>query len=177
MAIIKCGQGHFYDSSKHSSCPHCRDGSAVSVQAPGIAVEALSGGTAVGSAFGGDEKTVSLYRKTRGVDPVTGWLVCVSGKERGRDYRLHTGRNFVGRSYAMQISIPDDDEISRENHCSVVYEPNKGVFLLVAGLGTNTYHNGIRLDSSAELRGGDNITIGSTDLEFVPYCGEGRRWE
>ncbi|MDR2933202.1 MAG: FHA domain-containing protein, partial [Oscillospiraceae bacterium] len=126
---------------------------------------------------GGEEKTVGIYKKTKGIDPVTGWLVCVGGDERGRDYRLHTGRNFVGRSYKMQICIADDPEVSRENHCSVVFEPIKSVFMLVPGTGTATYLNGERLDGALVIKKGDMIQIGGSQMEFIPYCGEGKNWD
>ena len=125
----------------------------------------------------GEEKTVGLFVKRRGLDPVVGWLVCVGGDERGRDYRLHAGRNFVGRSHGMDVSIPDDDQITRENHCSIVYEPVKGNYLLVPGSGTNTYFGETQITGAQPLREGDRFRIGATELEFIPYCREGRTWD
>lgn len=182
MAIVKCGEGHFFDNSKYDACPHCADAEGTALLGDqNIAVQVLSAEAHHNKQFeqaaGSDEKTVGLFVKKKGIDPVTGWLVCVEGEERGRDYRLHSGRNFVGRSYKMQVCIADDDSVSRENHCSVVYEPNKAVFLLVPGLGTNTYLNGERLDNSSALRAGDRLGIGSSTFEFIPYCGADRRWE
>ena len=45
----------------------------------------------------GEGRTVGLIRKRTGLDPVVGWLVCIAGPDKGRDYRIHSERNFLGR--------------------------------------------------------------------------------
>lgn len=42
-------------------------------------------------------QTIALVQKEMGIDPVVGWLVCISGAEKGRDYRIHSDNNFIGR--------------------------------------------------------------------------------
>ena len=68
-----------------------------------------------------DDKTVGIYSRFTGNDFVTGWLVCTKGAERGRDYRLHYGFNRIGRGLMMDVCILEDEMISRNMHCSVVY--------------------------------------------------------
>ena len=34
----------------------------------------------------------------------------------GADYKLVAGRNFIGRAAAMDVSLADDDTVSRESH-------------------------------------------------------------
>lgn len=183
MAIVKCGKGHFFDDTKYKTCPHCsellpeggeeaktvslRTGSISSV---GLAKEQLK-------ELVREEKTVSLSAVEQDVDPVVGWLVCVEGTEKGRDYRIHAGRNFVGRSLKMDISIVDDAAITRENHCSVVYDPQSGHFFAVPGMGTNTYCNGMRLSNPSALNDGDKIQIGDSHFCFVAYCKGTRKWQ
>lgn len=65
--------------------------------------------------------------KKVGIDPVVGWLVCIKGPSRGRDYRIRSGRNGIGRSDAMDVPIAGDDTVSRENHAFLVYEPQNAV--------------------------------------------------
>ena len=48
-------------------------------------------------------RTVAFWGNESGEDYVTGWLVCVAGPEKGRDFRLHYGFNRIGRSYQMDI--------------------------------------------------------------------------
>lgn len=178
MAINKCENGHYYDSEKYDICPHCGKKDVATPASGDVVVESKQERIALGGSRpdSGEEKTIGLFVKSKGADPVVGWLVCVAGKERGRDYRIFSGRNFVGRSAKMQIYIPDDPEVSRENHCSIVYEPIKKEFLIAPGTGTGTFLNGERLDSAKKLKNGDKIEIGGITLDFVPYCGEGRNW-
>ncbi len=47
-------------------------------------------------------------------DPVTGWLMIVSGPGMGRDLRIGVGRNDLGRDRGNRIALPfDDRKISR----------------------------------------------------------------
>ena len=110
-------------------------------------------------------------------EPVVGWLVCVEGAERGRDYRLLAGRNYIGRSVDMDISIPDDQQLSRERHCSVIYDPRSFRFVVLPGDSSLTMLNGETLNMPHDLKDGDVITCGSTKLCFIAYCREGRDWE
>jgi hypothetical protein len=183
VAIQRCDKGHFYDDVKYGSCPHCselepesgEDSRTVSLgvssgQGPSPASRELQ-------ALVRDERTVSLGGGgVAGPDPVVGWLVCVEGPEKGRDYRMHSGRNFVGRSLRMDVSIADDSAITRENHCSVVYDPKDGLFFVVPGEGTNTYFNGTRLVGPAAIDDGDMVRIGDSAFCFVAYCKGERRW-
>jgi len=124
----------------------------------------------------GDEKTVGFYQNIMKADPVVGWFVCTEGPERGRDYRLHSGRNFAGRSYDVDVSIIDDSAVSRKNHCSIVYEPRNCDYILVAGEGTNTYVNELPLIDPIYLNNGDTIKIGDSIFVFIAFCTEERTW-
>ncbi len=72
-----------------------------------------------GDASGGDQPTRRIGQGgPGGIDAVVGWLVCVHGRNRGRDYRIRSENNTVGRSENMDICISGDDLISRERHTS-----------------------------------------------------------
>ena len=131
-------------------------------------------GISVGDA---DEKTVGLFVKRTKADPVVGWLVCIEGIEKGRDYRLHSGRNFIGRSNKSDVAIVDDAGISRENHCSVVFDPKTDKYMLVPGLATLSYLNGVEMKEPATLNDGDTIEISASKFTFVAFCKGGRGWQ
>jgi len=140
--------------------------------------QAVSGGEKIRVEMGSapkDEKTVGLFRSQKGYDPVTGWLVCMSGAERGRDYRLHMGRNFIGRAMESDIALMDDAEICRKNHCSIVYEPQQSRFMIVRGDG-ETKINGEALGVSRPLVGDDVIEMGASYFTFIAFCREDRTW-
>ena len=110
-------------------------------------------------------------------EPVVGWLVCVDGVECGRDYRLLAGRNYIGRSLDMDVSIPDDKQLSRERHCSIIYDPRSYRFVLLPGDSTLTMVNGAAQNTPCDINDGDIISCGSTNLCFIRFCKEGRNWE
>ena len=107
---------------------------------------------------------------------MVGWLVCVEGAEKGRDYRIHAGRNFIGRSLKMDIAVVDDVKISRENHCSVVYDPHSNGFSLVPGEGTNTYLGGQQIMKPQPINDNDEIKLGDSMFVFISYCKGERKW-
>ncbi|MBQ2954929.1 MAG: FHA domain-containing protein [Clostridia bacterium] len=113
------------------------------------------------------------------IRPVVGWLVCIQGPCRGKDFRLHTERNYIGRDNAsVDISIPDT-KISRDNPAiQIAYDPVGRGFYVAACTGAkqNSYFNGRLLMSEREMQVGDIIKLGETELMFVPFCGEKFDW-
>lgn len=109
-------------------------------------------------------------------DPIVGWLVCIEGPERGRDYRLRSEKNWIGRSMRMAVSIPDDKSIENENHALIVYDPKANEFSMVSGRSSQTYLNGTQLADCAALNDGDTIKLGKSVFHFIAYCKEDRRW-
>lgn len=121
--------------------------------------------------------TVGLFRKKTGIDPVVGWLVCVAGADKGRDYRLRSDRNSIGRSPNMDVCINGDDTISRERHAYVSFNPKKNVFTLAPGEGRGLiYLNDEEVTGATPLKAYDRIELGDTTLLFMPLCGEQFEW-
>ena len=115
--------------------------------------------------------------RPRAEQPVVGWLVCVEGSCPGVDFRLRAGRNYIGRSSEMDISIPGDIAIARDRHASVVYDPTGLVFVAVPGESRElSYLNGFMLLAPSRLACNDVLTVGETKLVFVPLCGERFSW-
>ena len=198
--MIRCDQGHFFDPGQHSSCPHCpipglniddsqvghtvpvsvnRDSEFIS---PGHRDDMPVEGRTVNrknlQASSNDGRTVGVHAKELGIDPVVGWLVCIDGPDRGRDYRIRSGRNFIGRSNHMHIAIQGDTSISREKHAIISYDPKHIVFKIIPGDSTeHTYLNGDTVDVPIVLKQGDVIEMGQTRLFFVPLCNERFQWQ
>lgn len=190
MAITKCLNGHFFDDGKYSECPYCikqqedrswfvnRMQDSVTVAAPRQAKQEEAVTVGLYEPVQNDEgRTVGIFSRKAGQNYVTGWLVCLEGKEKGRDYRLHNGYNWIGRSYQMDVCVVDDVLISRERHASIVYDHKSNCFFLSPGEGTVTRLNGEVLVKAGRLKHGDRISIGNSLFEFVPFCGEGWSWE
>lgn len=109
--------------------------------------------------------------------PVAGWLVCIDGPEKGKDYRIHEENNYIGRSANMDICIRSDDTVSRENHAIVAYDVRDRVFYFAPCRGASIVrHNGRAVFNNVELKSGDRIEIGQGTFLFVPLCGENFQW-
>ena len=81
------------------------------------------------------------------------------------------------RSQTYSDICLEDALVARENHCSVVYEPKRGKFFLVPGMGTVTFKNGKRIDGAEPLEEGDVIGLGESLLAFVPFGWKEYTWE
>jgi hypothetical protein len=110
-------------------------------------------------------------------DPVVGWLVCLDGPDRGRDFRLHSEKNFIGRSPLMDVCVGGDDTVSREKHGVVIFDPKKLVFWVLPGDSSGlVYLNGEIVHSPAQLKRDDILEVGQTKLVLIPFCGDQYTW-
>ena len=188
MAILLCPNGHYYDDKRSETCPYCEKINQ-SVTAPTSFNEQLTSyfspadmdddvqlTEGYGESVGEFEKTIGIFLDENENVLTAGWLVCVTGPERGKSYVIRSGRNFAGRSQDMDIVLYDDDYIVREKHFSIVYDPKSVVFYLVSGEG-QAYINGTPVNSQCVLNEGDVIQVGHSEYRFVPYCKEGCVWE
>ena len=112
------------------------------------------------------------------IDPVTGWLVVVSGPGVGRDLRVGVGRNDVGRGRGNRIALPfGDRKISRQAHLWVNYDPLNRAFSVAPGNGTNlAYLDEAAIEERKPLADRATISVGDTKLLFVAFCGDGFTW-
>lgn len=187
MAIVQCEQGHYYDDCRDEICPYCIKLSTANTFYDDPLEEQptqykcvldFEDGTlteAYGDFTDEDEKTIGIYSIKQGNLLTVGWLICVSGIEKGNSHTFYSGRNFVGRSEDMDIILNDDVAVSREKHFSIIYDPKSNKFYAVEGSG-RTYINGNPLIGQRELFENDLIEVGESAYCFVPYCKEERVW-
>jgi FHA domain len=112
-------------------------------------------------------------------DPVVGWLVVVGGPGMGSYRPIFEGNNTVGRSNTQRIALNfGDDTISSEEQAYIRYDSSARSFLFVPNLAkTNVVSvNDKRPTGAVELNQMDVITIGRTQLVFVPFCGADFDW-
>lgn len=112
-------------------------------------------------------------------DPVTGWLVVTHGPGKGTALALGSGTNTIGRSSAARVSVAfGDDQISREAHAIVTYDPRNRAWYVERGHGKNlTYLGDQPVLQPTTLEPHTHIQIGSTTLRFVPLCSEEFDWQ
>lgn len=181
MALVRCTRGHYYDNKKYIQCPQCglqinsSDDECMTVklnQSVNKQPEHIADNIKT-MRFVSDESDVKQVG-SKGF--VTGWLVCISGPEKGRDYRVYYGNNFVGRSFEMDICIREDNKISRERHCSIVYDEKHNTFYLAPGNGI-TYYEEQLLEKAIPLYENRLITMGESKFYFIPFCTDIRKWK
>lgn len=109
--------------------------------------------------------------------PCVGWLIALGGEHIGTDFRLKTGKNFIGRSPQMDIALTDDKSVSRERHAIVVYDPKSNMYLVQPGESSSlAYHNNNLLLTPEKLEAYDMVTVGDVNLLFIPLCSEKFSW-
>jgi hypothetical protein len=186
MAMIRCNFGHFFDPAKHSSCPYCGVkgldlGKTQRQETAGTSTDDMQNKTLhLGEkAYSRPEegKTVRIVQKKLGIDPVVGWLVCIEGPDKGRDYRIKSERNFIGRSHSMDICVEGDDTISRENHAIVSFNPKTFSFKFMPGESRSLiYLNSEEVNIPMEMKTYDVLEMGQSKFLFIPLCGETFQW-
>ncbi len=183
IKMVQCPNGHYYNAALHSSCPECGGaglGRTEAIDAPEAAQPGKFPETiAIGSQqIGGFAPTVISVDPSEGVaEPVVGWLVCIEGRLRGEDFRLHAGYNYIGRE-AGDVHIRGDLQISAQNHAMVAYDSSDRVYYVGPSAGRNLIKvNGKTVLSAVELNDRDIISIGTTKLMFISLCGKSFGWD
>lgn len=204
MAAIECGRGHLYDPDIYASCPYCNSAQPV-INFGGVPVGDAGKTAPIGGGapfvpgqeqavvndgktmppkgyqtqrkVDEENKTLGFMQEKLGLDPVVGWLVCIEGKEKGKDYKLRGQINTIGRSEKMDVCIRGDKTISSENHARLSYSEKNNRFKLIPAESRNIiYLNGEEVFAAEPLAAYDVIDFGETKLMFLPFCSERFTW-
>jgi hypothetical protein len=112
-------------------------------------------------------------------DPVVGFLVVVGGPGLGCYRPIFEGNNTLGRSSDNRIALDfGDDAISNEAQAYLRYDSADRSFLFVPNLAkTNVVSvNDKRPAGPVPLQAMDVITLGRTQVAFLPFCGSDFDW-
>lgn len=110
-------------------------------------------------------------------EPPVGWLVCVAGKNLGKDYRIVAGKNSIGRTQDNTVCLTGEISVSRDKHAWVIFEPRKQKFYLKPGDGSGlVYLNDENVFDTTALHSGDVLELGDVKLVFIALCGESFNW-
>ena len=138
---------------------------------PDIQVEAGSPKTKV---FGGSDEELKYYQ-----EPVVGWLVVVGGPGIGAHRPIFMGSNTIGSASDQRIPIDfGDDYISKQEQAYIRYDADDRQFLFIPNLAkTNVVSiDNVKPTSAVRLMPYDIISMGNTQLVFIPFCGEEFDW-
>ena len=201
MATKRCPRGHFYNPDLHPSCPVCKEDKQIPTEvvtpppsAPSSQTDtdvlpprATPTPTPTPAPTAPPTPGTVLYKpggKPSGNDgklPVAGWLVIVDGPGTGRDFRLIQGDNRIGRDKDMEVCLDigseSDAAISRDTHAVVLYDNNDNTFWVDRGASRNIpMLNGASIRQQQQLKAGDVLQIGATQMRFLPFCDNNFRW-
>ena len=111
-------------------------------------------------------------------DPVVGWLVILDGPGKGNCINLGFGVNGIGRNETNRARLDfGDEEISRDSHALLTYDPKNTKFFIQHGNGKNlTYVGEDPVLQPRELIDKNIISLGNTKLMFVALCSEHFQW-
>lgn len=162
--LIRCQNGHLFSARRYGTvCPYCN----------------IETATQEKKETGRDSTEVLeelLFIQESA--PVCGWIVCISGPRQGKDYKIRSGKNFIGRADDMDIQILGDNKISRRNHGVIVFDPKKKETVLLPGDSNGiVYLNDTAVYTPTVLSTYDVIEMGDSKFAFVPFCGEQFMWE
>lgn len=192
MALIKCPFcNKYYDDNKNYRCPFCFENNlnnleqncnqkTMPIDYTDILQSDFAGNENKTQAYeegnGSEEKTIGLFFSQEDFDPVTGWIVCIKGSVIGKSYQLHMNKNYIGRDKLMEVSIPDDLNISRKNHFSIIYDNKSKCFFAKIEMGSLSI-NGTNVNHPVKLKENDVLEFGKSKYIFIPYCNEERNWD
>lgn len=170
MKLDRCNNGHMFDTDRFRECPYCKT--------ENFEIEIKEEKINLIDEMEDDDRTTAYWVKDVKIEPVVGWLTCIYGSEKGKDYRIVSERNFIGRSEEMDIRIEGDMSISRKNHCSITYNPKQRIFILAPGEGNGlVYVNNEALYIPKQLETYDLLEIGESKFIFVNLCGQNFDWD
>ncbi len=161
--IIHCTNGHAFSKKRYGTvCPYCNMETATREKEE--------------TGLSDIEIEEKLFKES--IKPVCGWLVCIEGARKGKDYKIISGKNFIGRADDMDIQILGDNEISRRNHAVIVFDPkNKETVLLPGDSNGIVYLGGAALYTPTPLKQYATIELGKSKFIFIPFWGESFIWE
>lgn len=162
MSLVKCPSGHVYNPIRYGKiCPYCK----LKLQEEEKAEKPE-----------GFEPPVELLEEE--ITPVCGWLICIAGARVGMDYKIHDGKNFIGRGDDMDIQILGDNAINRRNHAIIVYDSKNRNFMLLPGDSEGlVYLGGDAVYLPSPVKPYDTIELGKSKFLFIPLCGTNFEWK
>ncbi|HEV2178249.1 MAG TPA: FHA domain-containing protein [Terriglobia bacterium] len=158
-----CANGHQMEDS-WDQCPYCQP---TGYQRGGVAAGGGAKKTVLetevareAGAAGGGRKTVLISEKRK--PPVLGWLVAMSGDQKGEDFRVREGKNLLGSGLEAQVVLRDTTVSGQ--HASLRYDDGK-FFLTDLDSSNGTYINEKKI-SKEELKDNDVVRVGEVTLKF-----------
>ena len=202
MAVVTCSNGHYYDNSLFPECPYCKKN--------GMQTQFSSNSEFAGAMFGAkskqpnrlqvvenqhismvpenptslskDSETIMGFKVGKyNIIPLAGWLVCTSGKDKGKDFPVNTEKTMIGRSSSgmYTVDLTEDRICLNSAVASIAYVRDSRSFMISPVPGSNLplFLNTVDIHFPITLNDNDRINIGKTTLVFVSFCNINFDWD
>jgi len=107
-----------------------------------------------------------VARKESDARRLVGWLVVTAGEQLDQDFRVHTGKNVIGKGSKADVLIKD--AYLSEKHALLEFTED-GYVLSDLKSKRGTELNGKPVEAERSLRDGDRIKVGNTELKFRTF--------
>jgi hypothetical protein len=167
-----CPNGHQMEDT-WQICPYCQrtgfQGAGGGAEAAKTRLETAAsaapagGGAGAGAAPAGSGRKTVLLSEVRKA-PVVGWLVAMSGEQKGEDFRVRDGQNSVG-------SAPDSDIVVRDvtvsaHHASIRHKDQKFILTDLDSTNGTFLNEGTESIAREDLKDNDTVRLGEVVLKF-----------
>lgn len=106
-----------------------------------------------------------------------GWLVCYSGTETGREFRLHSGSNVISGKQKADVLLDKDELVAPYIHAIIEYDNATRLFTIKpVDAKRPTIYNGTQITEETPLSSYDWLCFGQTCFVFIALCGERFGW-
>lgn len=171
MKLQKCENGHLFDNDKFVVCPYCAGQSEGEIMKTSIElankpkVEAKAKKAKAEPAAPAAAAPAPVPAPA---EKVTGWLVAVSGADKGSSWALTAGRNFVGGAQEAEIALRDPS-VQPERQAVVVFDPETGIHTATPCETKQLFYlNDQVCLAPTAMKSGDKLRVGKVTLVLVP---------
>ena len=165
--IIRCPNGHEYNSDFGSDCPVCMPEDVGSSSAPASVKRTIVDAEAAArpQAQGPSRPAQTVVARGSTSKRIVGWIVVEQGPQRDMDFRLYEGQNRVGRDASSNIVL--QDPLAGNAHAIINYDGQRFEIIDLASKNGTFLNERPQSVTREELNNGDIIRIGDTPLKFI----------
>ena len=103
-------------------------------------------------------------------------LIAIEGIHKGEIFELNRGETTVGRSDDMMVRLKNDETVSRNVHCLILYDENNMCFAKPGQARGMTYIDKKLLLEKTELNDREIIILGKSKLMLIMICNDKFLW-
>lgn len=121
-------------------------------------------------------KTVSYFNSSTSSEPTVGWIVILSGSQRGLDFPIYSGKNAIFRRGADELICTNSNVDVSKAELLIIYDPKSKQFIGQSVV-SDCYVNGISIENMTLLNDRDKLALGNITIDIVFLCNSEFDWK